>query len=188
MSNSSLYQLSTCEVKFIWRKQWPFKSLLSSVVDQTVKNLPALQETRVQFLSQEDPLEKGMATHSRSLPREFNGKSSLSGYSPWGCKESDKTERITLWLFTISHHLLCGQFCQASMPDDEENHWDWHERKGVNKYLLIFLKGVQTIIPIDYNCSRHQTMKQVEHRIYPNYWFWFLKNLPMFMTVGHTHQ
>ena len=66
------------------------------MVAQMVKNLPAMQETRVQFLGQEDPLEKGMATNSRSLPREFNGKSSLLGYSPWGCKESDKTERITL--------------------------------------------------------------------------------------------
>ena len=32
-----------------------------------VKNLPAMQETRVQFLGQEDPLEKGMATHSSIL-------------------------------------------------------------------------------------------------------------------------
>ena len=32
-----------------------------------VKNLPAMQETRVQSLGQEDPLEKGMATHSRIL-------------------------------------------------------------------------------------------------------------------------
>ena len=31
---------------------------------QTVKNLPAMQETRVQSLGQKDPLEKGMATHS----------------------------------------------------------------------------------------------------------------------------
>ena len=31
---------------------------------QMVKNLPVRQETRVQFLSREDPLEKGMATHS----------------------------------------------------------------------------------------------------------------------------
>ena len=31
---------------------------------QTVKNLPAMQETWVQYLGQEDPLEKGMATHS----------------------------------------------------------------------------------------------------------------------------
>ena len=32
-----------------------------------VKNLPAMQETRVWFLSQEDPLEKGMAAHSSIL-------------------------------------------------------------------------------------------------------------------------
>ena len=30
---------------------------------QTVKHLPAMQKTQVQFLGQEDPLEKGMATH-----------------------------------------------------------------------------------------------------------------------------
>ena len=34
---------------------------------QTVKNLPAMQETQVQYLDQEDPLEKGMATHSSIL-------------------------------------------------------------------------------------------------------------------------
>ena len=34
---------------------------------QTVKRLPAMQETRVQFLGQEDPLEKEMATHSNTL-------------------------------------------------------------------------------------------------------------------------
>ena len=34
---------------------------------QTVKNLPAMQKTSVQFLGQEDPLEKGMATHSSVL-------------------------------------------------------------------------------------------------------------------------
>ena len=32
-----------------------------------VKNLPAMQETQVQFLGQEDPVEKGMATYSRIL-------------------------------------------------------------------------------------------------------------------------
>ena len=34
---------------------------------QTVRNLPAIQETQVQSLGQEDPLEKGMATHFRIL-------------------------------------------------------------------------------------------------------------------------
>ena len=36
----------------------------ASLVAQTVKNLPAMQETQVRFLGWEDPLEKGMATHS----------------------------------------------------------------------------------------------------------------------------
>ena len=39
----------------------------ASLLPQTVKSLPAMQETRVQSLSQEDPLEKGMATHSSVL-------------------------------------------------------------------------------------------------------------------------
>ena len=39
----------------------------ASKVTQTVKNLPAMQETQVRSLGQEDPLEKGMATHSSIL-------------------------------------------------------------------------------------------------------------------------
>ena len=42
-------------------------STLAFLVSQMVKNPPAMQETWVQFLSQEDPLEKGMATHSSIL-------------------------------------------------------------------------------------------------------------------------
>ena len=39
----------------------------ASLVAQAVRNLPAVQETRVPSLSQEDPLEKGMVTHSSIL-------------------------------------------------------------------------------------------------------------------------
>ena len=39
----------------------------SSLVAQTVKNLPAMQETHIRSLGQEDPLEKKMATHSSIL-------------------------------------------------------------------------------------------------------------------------
>jgi len=39
----------------------------ASLVDQIVKNLPALQQTKVQSLSQEDTPEKGIATHSSIL-------------------------------------------------------------------------------------------------------------------------
>ena len=42
-------------------------SFLASLVAQMVKRLPAMQETRVQFLGWEDPLEKEMAVHSSTL-------------------------------------------------------------------------------------------------------------------------
>ena len=58
-----------------------------------------MQETLVQSLSWEDPLEKGMATHSSILPEEFHGQRSLVGYSSRGHKELDMTERLTLSLY-----------------------------------------------------------------------------------------
>ena len=70
-----------------------------SLVTQTVKNLPAMQETRVWSLGQEDPLEKEMAVFLRSgfLPGEAHRQRSLAGYSLWGHKESDTTEWLTLF-------------------------------------------------------------------------------------------
>ena len=43
-------------------------SLVTSLVTEMVKNLPAMRETRVSSLGRDDPLEKGTATHSRILP------------------------------------------------------------------------------------------------------------------------
>ena len=48
----------------------------------------------VQFLGQEDPLEKEMSTHSNILAWEIHGQRSLAGCSPWGRKESDTTEKL----------------------------------------------------------------------------------------------
>ena len=50
------------------------------------KSPPAIQETQVQSLGWEDPLERGMATHSVFLPGKSHGQRSLVGYSPWGRK------------------------------------------------------------------------------------------------------
>ena len=55
-------------------------------VAQTVKRLPAMQETWVQFLRREDPLEKEMATTPVFLPGESHRQRNLVGYSPWGHK------------------------------------------------------------------------------------------------------
>ena len=64
----------------------------------------AMQETWVQFLGWEDPLEKGMANHSNIPPRESHGQGSLASYSSWGLKGSDTTEQLTL-----SYHLRASQ-------------------------------------------------------------------------------
>ena len=45
-----------------------FSNPWASLVAQLVKNLPAKQETPIQFLGGEDPLEEGMVTHSSSSP------------------------------------------------------------------------------------------------------------------------
>ena len=51
------------------------------------------QESWVQSLGREDPLEKGMATHSNILAWRIHGQWSLASYSPWGHKKSDTTEQ-----------------------------------------------------------------------------------------------
>ena len=55
-----------------------------------VKNPPAMQETWVQSLGQEDPLEKGMTTHFSILAWRIPWAEE-PGAKPWGCKESDNT-------------------------------------------------------------------------------------------------
>ena len=57
-----------------------------------------MQETQVQSLGWEDPLEKETATHSTTLAWKIPWVEGLAGYSPRGLKESDTTKRL---------HLLC---------------------------------------------------------------------------------
>ena len=64
-----------------------------------VKNPPAMQETWVQSLGWEEPLEKGIASQFSSsvfLPGELHGQVSLADYSPWGRKELDTPEQLSL--------------------------------------------------------------------------------------------
>ena len=63
------------------------------LVTQRLKRQPAMWETRVQSLGQEDSLEKEIATHSSILVWEIPDKTEKlrGGYSPWGHKESDTT-------------------------------------------------------------------------------------------------
>ena len=55
-----------------------------SLMPQMVKNLPTMQETWVQFLGWEDPLEKGMATHSSILAWRIPWTEMPGGLKPMG--------------------------------------------------------------------------------------------------------
>ena len=63
------------------------RSVWTSLVTQMVKNLPAMRETWVQYLSCEDP--------QYSCVENPYGQRSLEGYSPWGHKELDTIERLS---------------------------------------------------------------------------------------------
>ena len=56
-----------------------------------VKNLPAMQETTVRFLSREDPLEKEMATHFSILAWKIPWTEEPGGLQSMGSQKSDKT-------------------------------------------------------------------------------------------------
>ena len=64
-----------------------------------MKNLPAVQETPVQFLGWADPMEKGLDTHSSILAWKI----------PRGHKESDTTEWLSLWLSISAMGLFPSQ-------------------------------------------------------------------------------
>ena len=68
---------------------------------RTTKNLPAIWEMQVRSPGWEDPLEEGMATHSSILAWRIRGL-----YSPWGHRESDTAEKLTLSL-----SLSKGKYC-----------------------------------------------------------------------------
>ena len=71
-----------------------------------VKNLHAMQETWVQSLGWEDPLEKGMAIHSSILAWKSHGQRRLAGYIPWVRKDSNNDLVTNIFtLFTSTRNL-----------------------------------------------------------------------------------
>ena len=66
----------------------------ASLVAQTVKNLPAMQETCVRSLSWEDPLEKGMVTHSSVLAWKILMDRGAWQATVHGIVQSDMTEQL----------------------------------------------------------------------------------------------
>ena len=88
-----------------WSQMPQRPPLWTSSMARTVKNLPAMQETQVWFLGQEDPLEKGMAIHS----------SILAWRVPW-TEEPDGLQSMGLqrvghdWVTNASTFFLCSLY------------------------------------------------------------------------------
>ena len=66
----------------------------ASLVAQSVKNPPAMQETQVPSLGREIPWRRKQQPIPVFLPGESHGQRSLAGHSPWGRKESDMNEEL----------------------------------------------------------------------------------------------
>ena len=80
----------------------------ASLVVQSVKNLPAVWGTRVQSLGREDPLEKGMATHSSIPAWRIPWTEGPGRLQYTALKESDVTERLPLSLRFLVQQVWAG--------------------------------------------------------------------------------
>ena len=91
----------------------------------------------------EDPMEKEMATHSSTLSWKSHGQKSLVGYSPWGRKESDTTERLH---FTNLPWSDCKILCSLSLVDYNEHpglisfRMDWLDLLAIQRTLKSLLQ------------------------------------------------
>ena len=83
---------------------------MASLVAQSVKNLPALQETWVQSLGREYPLEEGMVTHFSILALKIPQTEEPGGLQPMGLQESDMTERPNHHIFSYIQPFACAVF------------------------------------------------------------------------------
>ena len=83
-----------------------------------VKNLSAKQMW-IQSLGQEDPLEREWQPTPVILPEEFMNRGGWMGHSPWGHKESDMTEWLTLSLSFPALDRLMGE-------KEANFHYNWN--------------------------------------------------------------
>ena len=133
------------------------------------------KETQVQFLSQEDLLENGMATHSIFLPGESHGQRSLVGYSPWGRKELDTTKRLSTQAPLDIMFII-------SIPQENCSHWFLQSWYGIQKVQDTWSKAVLSLNSQCCGCISgnhssfkaritHDTSKLLNYLIVLKYWF-----------------
>ena len=96
-----------------------WNQLGASLVAQMVNNLPAMWETQVPSLGQEDPLEKGITTHSSVLAWRIPWTEEPEGLQSMGCKKSD----TTVWLCFQVYIPIKPQSWRPSLQLRIAAHW-----------------------------------------------------------------
>ena len=89
---------------------------LATWVAQVVENPPVMQETQVQSLGQEDPLEKGRAANTSIPVWRIPGTEEPGGLKSMGRKESNTTEQLTLSLASLVAQMVK---CQPAMQETQ---------------------------------------------------------------------
>ena len=115
---------------------FPSLGLRTSLVAQTVKCLSTMWETWVRSLGWEDPLERKWQSPPVPLPGKSHGQKTLVGYSPWGCKESDTTERLH---FPYSYIKIltpkCGSIWRWGLWEVIRGHAGRALRNGISAHI-----------------------------------------------------
>ena len=98
----------------------------------SAKDLPAMWVTQVQSWVGKIPWRKEWQLTPVFLPGEFHGQRSLVDYSPWGCKESNMTERLTHAHVTLITGFP-GRAVVKNLPANAGGKRDWGSNPWVRK-------------------------------------------------------
>ena len=109
-----------------------------------------MQESWIQSLGWEDPLEKEMTNHSRTLPGKFRGQRILVGYSPWDHKESDATEQLTM-------HKQCFRIVEHICPGHTTSRWlIWILKQSPTPEPMLWSTLLLPLCFVSVSCRKHK--------------------------------
>ena len=129
-----------CCISFRCTEKW-FRYIWASLVAQKVNDLPATQKTQARSLGWEDPLEKGMATHSSILAWRITRTEEPDGLQSMRLQESDMTEHLTLFMMLL--------FSRSVMSDPLQPLWTTARQVSLStiSWSLLKLMSVESVMP-----------------------------------------
>ena len=127
------------------------KQIWASLIAQSVKNPPAMQETRVRFLGQEDPLMKEMATHSITLAWRIPWTGEPVQFSPCTVQSMRSVTRVGHdWVtFTHSRQMQWAvtfedPWSRSSYPTHEPSNLHKRQKLPASVFTICEVREVRT--------------------------------------------